>query len=692
VERFRHRHLVAFGEANLMQEPLLKPNNDMLVDTTGEQFELDCVIGEGTSGVVYKARQASLDRTVAIKILKISGASRAIQRLRNEAVALAQLQHPSIVRIHRLGLSTKQQPFLVLDFVQGTTLAGYLSEGKTLSIAQIQLLFGEILDGLTVAHNAGFVHGDIKPSNIMLTDDGHAKLMDFGLVKDADQEPSASNRLAGTPAYMSPEQWMGKAADRRSDLYSLVCVMFEALVGKALHKGESAFEIGHNLLAKSLCLGDVQLNESCTKLIRKGLDREPGKRYQTAAELANALRQIDENEPILPERKRSRWTALALFGALAILAGSLCLVGISRLLTPNREMTGSGSLEVKPLNTDRLKQSVYDATNYTLKYMCKSPKNQKTYAIHTSQALEKLLEDFPRSTDTTVVADGWEAIAKLRCSYDRSAAAQALENELRYPWYIHGKRDTQRIRPRIRLAHDYAILHQWPRANSCFSRLITELKAEPELRKIKVAEVYEAWAQSALVNGKWQEAIKLADDAAKSLKDEVGFSHIGGLPIMRARLEAFKNLPNKRKLILSESADADAVFNNTYVAYRRGVASHLVRIRAIRMEVLQDDGTREQVKAEHDLMIAEAADDPGLLRQIAAYYGRLLLKNGQVEPACEQALVAAQEAVRDESWTENDVSQLRQELESLRLLKSPVAMRSRFDQLTEDLVSPGAFL
>src|SRR6266540_1259610 len=188
-------------------------------------YEILSPLGAGGMGEVYKARDTRLDRLVAVKVSR----EQFSERFEREARAVAALNHPHICTLHDVGPN-----FLVMEYIEGTSLKGPLPPVKAVEYAE------QILDALDVAHGKSIVHRDLKPSNIMVTERG-IKLLDFGLAKmQRDFPPDAETALSltqagaviGTPAYMSPEQWQGKPADVRTEIYAFGCVFYEMLTGK----------------------------------------------------------------------------------------------------------------------------------------------------------------------------------------------------------------------------------------------------------------------------------------------------------------------------------------------------------------------------------------------------------------------------------------------------------------------------
>ncbi|HXI04008.1 MAG TPA: serine/threonine-protein kinase, partial [Candidatus Saccharimonadales bacterium] len=218
-------------------------------------------IGEGGMGVVWKAEDTKLGRTVAVKSLPADLAAdpQRLARLQREAQVLASLNHPSIAAIHGLEESGGRT-FLILELVEGEDLAARLRRGPVPAAEALEIA-GQMAEGLHAAHDKGVVHRDLKPANVKVTPEGKVKILDFGLAKawageaggssspDLSQSPTLAHPatqagiILGTAAYMSPEQARGRAVDRRSDIWSFGVVLFEMLTGRSLFSGETVSDV-----------------------------------------------------------------------------------------------------------------------------------------------------------------------------------------------------------------------------------------------------------------------------------------------------------------------------------------------------------------------------------------------------------------------------------------------------------------
>lgn len=268
---------------------------DPYIGKTIDKYRLDLLLGQGGMGMVYKAEDLSLHRSVAVKLLPLQqgvGAV-ALQRFVREARTSARLIHPNIVTVHDVG-SNDSAYFIVMEFVDGETLEEMVArEGKVGVRAALTILL-QITDALTHAHEEGIVHRDIKPSNIMVTSKGLAKVMDFGLALSlADTtELTAADRTMGTPRYMSPEQCRGLELDERSDVFSLGATFLEVMSGVKPYDGESQVALMQQIVNGPIPrLNELnpEASERLTDIISKMMARDPRERYASVAEVQRAI-------------------------------------------------------------------------------------------------------------------------------------------------------------------------------------------------------------------------------------------------------------------------------------------------------------------------------------------------------------------------------------------------------------------
>jgi len=284
---------------------------DLPRDLPGTPYRLVRALGRGGMGCVFEAVHMGLGRSVAIKMLpeERETDAHAIDRMRVEAQALAKVSHPSIVGVFDVGRTTGGAAFVVMELVRGETLHARLKKGR-LSIRDGIRIVRCVAEGLHAAHAAGFVHRDVKPSNVVVEDDGHAKLLDFGIAKVISKSAGVAPPIhgtaegipVGTPFYFSPEQARGERVDARSDVYSCGAMLWLVLCGKRLF-GEACDLIG---LVHAHCTTEArppsENGMEAPAIVRalidaatlRALQKEPADRFESAAELAAALRAIEE--------------------------------------------------------------------------------------------------------------------------------------------------------------------------------------------------------------------------------------------------------------------------------------------------------------------------------------------------------------------------------------------------------------
>lgn len=266
------------------------------------RYEIVEEVGKGGMGVVYKARQPALQKLYAIKMLHSVHNNETILRFEREAKAISKLDHVNLITSHDFGVSSDGRPYMVMDFIEGTSLARTIELQRKLPLRQALEICIKVARGMAYAHAQGVLHRDLKPGNIMLIDqpDGSklVKIIDFGIAKVVEandrHDLTRTGDVFGSPYYMSPEQAVGRGIDERSDIYSLGCVMYEMLTGVVPFRGASAFETLYAHLNESVPALRVNapgenFPAAVEKVVSKALAKDQKDRWQTMPELEHEL-------------------------------------------------------------------------------------------------------------------------------------------------------------------------------------------------------------------------------------------------------------------------------------------------------------------------------------------------------------------------------------------------------------------
>jgi eukaryotic-like serine/threonine-protein kinase len=280
---------------------------EALIGQMLSHYHLTDTLGRGGMGVVYRGKDVNLGRPVAIKVLPggVLADPNARQRFRREARVLSRLTHPHTARLYDFD-SQDGLDFLVLEFIEGRTLAERLRQGP-LPEPEILRLGAQIADALAEAHAKGVVHRDLKPANVMLTPQGEAKILDFGLGRVfQDATTSTATHVlteegvtVGTVPYMAPETLRGEAADPRTDIYGLGMILYEVATGRRPFPNDAPHELLHTILHQEPPEPRVlnrRISPGLERIILKALEKDPDRRQQSSLEFLNELNALNRSE------------------------------------------------------------------------------------------------------------------------------------------------------------------------------------------------------------------------------------------------------------------------------------------------------------------------------------------------------------------------------------------------------------
>ncbi len=318
-------------------------SSKMIGTVLSGRYRLEAKLGSGGMSTVYLARDTTLDRSVAVKVMhrEMSEQPDQLERFRQEARAVAKFSHPNVVSVIDAG-EDGGFPYIVFEYVEGETLKQRISRLGALDAQEALAYAIEIARGLTVAHARNMVHRDIKPQNVLIDAEGRAKLTDFGISRQLEQDGmTATGRVLGTTDYVAPEQAMGRGADQRSDIYSLGVVLYEMLIGQVPFHADS--QVGVAMKHVNEELPDVQarrpdLSAAAALVVERSTAKDPRERYQSVGEMIDDLSTALEVEAAragsttgeatsvlqavppasrkLSKRARLSWTAALLLGLL----------------------------------------------------------------------------------------------------------------------------------------------------------------------------------------------------------------------------------------------------------------------------------------------------------------------------------------------------------------------------------------
>lgn len=358
--------------SELEAEPQPPPDDPLIGRVLGGKYELEEVIGEGSMGRVYAARQIDLDKEVAVKVLHphVAADPKVAKRFQREARTASLLSHPNSLQVFDFGREEDGPVlFIVMELLDGPDLLELIEEEFPFSPRRIAQLVGGVLLALEEAHDLGVIHRDLKAENIMVVEDHqgreHVKVCDFGIAKLVETDGSAitvTGFVCGTPEYMAPEQARGEPLDARADLYAIGCLLYQLLTGEVPFKGGSALgtitkHLTEPVQPPSRRRPDLHIPRSLERVVMKALSKDRERRYADAAEMRRALEAaVDELGPLGddplgthehdPTRETPPAPGRPRLLAAGLVAGGLLLGGVIALFLRGAPTVGDGDAGV----------------------------------------------------------------------------------------------------------------------------------------------------------------------------------------------------------------------------------------------------------------------------------------------------------------------------------------------------------
>jgi serine/threonine protein kinase len=506
---------------------------DPLIGTTIiEKYEIQTPVGSGGWSKVYRARHLGLNKTVAVKTMHAHMASDMgkVLRFQQEAEAVARLDHPNICAMYDYGLLTGNQPYLVMDYLEGSTIADIIRWQGSQPVERCMQIFKQACEGLAEAHRNGIVHRDVKPTNLMLLENADSqlqlKILDFGLAKVAYADGTAmasitaTGETIGTPQYMSPEQCTGAALDERSDVYSLGCVMYELLLGCPPVLGSTPYDCmaSHiHEIPRPFAEVNAQhaIPSSLEAIVMKTLEKAPEDRFQSMEEMLQALNEVKlDQAPAKYAAKAKRSKSLgaqpiAIISACAAGSALLALVGYMALFH-RQEAQNAPSAVQQIQRIDDIDRLVSMADDYATR---KGDYGSAEAALEKAYILTE--KKFGNPSDQ-LVRICYQMASTYRQNLKLDRAQSLLEKTATMRQKLHGNSDEQTANF-LREAGELDLqMNDYARAETWLSKALATSKIASGENSAAYAGVLQSLSSAEMGLGKSKSALKHAAEAAQT--------------------------------------------------------------------------------------------------------------------------------------------------------------------------------
>jgi serine/threonine protein kinase len=467
-----------------------------------ERYEVLELVGYGGMSLIYKARHQLMNRVVALKMLHARSLldPAGLKRFQQEAQAASLLDHPGVIRVYDFGILPGDQPYLVMDFVEGVSLTNLIEKKKKLSYEYCLPLFIQVADALAHAHAKGVLHRDLKPCNVMVVETNGVscvKVVDFGLATFLPDAPIQGAKLTqtgevfGSVHYMSPEQCCGKKLDERSDIYAFGCVMYECLTGKPPIQGDSIVEtmqkqVTTNPVPMTVFTGGEKFPPKLEQVIMRTLKKSPEDRYQSMEEIYDELLRISGAEPperpVKPQSARSKKLRVSLAKIGYGVAAGLAVLLLAMFLT-------------KPPGSNTADQSASAFANNSLTRVV--DKGEKLIESGEYVEGERVLtaaadhaEKFNVQDDA--VTDRISSLAQLCHKRGQcDTAERLLKRSLSISEKLFGEKDPRTAERVQDLAAFYMSLGDYEKAEQLYDRVMPPEQARKKIKEASASETSE---------------------------------------------------------------------------------------------------------------------------------------------------------------------------------------------------------